>query len=188
MRKSFLYIALAIIVFGPLALAAQNMKPLSKPQYKSIEVKHFTSADGVQLSPSFAKHFYASFLAELQRLNLAEQTVEEGAAVNDTQGSHGLNPQFIVLEGKFTAIKEGQQKGDKFEAGYANIEIRYFRRSDHKELGFPSTTIGEVLKTKVTLNGSLQNDEQKAAESAGVEAADIFRSKIVQSKMSWLDM
>ena len=114
MRKSFLYVALACIAFGPLVLAAQGIKPLSKPQFKSIEVKQFTFAEGVQLSPDFSKHFYASFLAELQRLNISAQVVEDGAAVNDTQGSHGFNPQFIVLEGKFVAVKEGQQKGEKW--------------------------------------------------------------------------
>jgi hypothetical protein len=179
--------ALIIVVFWPLALAAQNVKPVSKPHFKSIEVKHFTNAEGVQLSPTFSKYFYASFLAEMQRLNVAEQTVEEGTPVNDTQGPHGFNPQFIVLEGKFVAVKDGQQKGDKFEAGSANLEIRYFRRSDHRALSFPPCSACEVFKTKVTLNGSLQNDEQKVAESAGVEAADAFRTKVVPGKASWLD-
>jgi len=188
MRKSFLYVALACIAFGPLVLAAQGIKPLSKPQFKSIEVKQFTFAEGVQLSPDFSKHFYASFLAELQRLNISAQVVEDGAAVNDTQGSHGFNPQFIVLEGKFVAVKEGQQKGDKFEVGSANLEIRWFRRSDHRALSFPPCAACEVFKTKVTLSGSLQNDEQKVAESAGVEAADAFRTKVIPSKASWLDM
>jgi hypothetical protein len=183
-----MYIALTCLIVWPVALAAQNMKPVSKPTYKSIEVKHFTAADGVQLSANFQKAFYASFLAELQRLNISEQIAEEGTPVNDTQGTHGWNPQFIVLEGKFVAIKEGHEKGDKFEAGSANLEFRYFRRSDHKALSFPPCAVCEVFKTKVTLNGSLQNDEQKVAESAGVEAADAFRTKVIPSKASWLEM
>lgn len=188
MRRFSFYLALAVILMWPLALAAQTMKPVSKPEFKSVEVKHFTNADGVQLSPNFSKAFYASFLAELQRLNVAEQTVEEGAPVNDTQGPHGFKPQFIVVEGKFAGIKEGQQKGDKFEAGSANIEIRWFRRSDHRALSFPPCAACEVFKTKVALKGSLQNDELKVAESAGVEAADAFRIKVVPGKASWLDM
>ncbi len=172
----------------PLALAAQIMKPVSKPEFKSIEVKHFTAAEGVQLPPNFSKAFYASFLAELQRLTVAEQAVEEGAPVNDTQGPHGFKPLFIVLEGKFVAVKEGRQNGDKFEAGSANIEIRWFRRSDHRALSFPPCAACEVFKTKVALNGSLQNDEQKVAESAGVEAADAFRIKVVPGKASWLEV
>ena len=179
MRRLSLYIALASIVFGPLALAAQDVKPVSKPHFKSIEVKHFTTAEGVQLSPNFSKYFYASFLAELQRLNVAEQTVEEGAPVNDTQGSHGMIPHFIVLEGQFVSIQEGREKDGKIEAGYANIEIRYFRRSDHKVLSFNNPKCDAcnmpVLKTKVTLNGSLQDDEQKVAEAAGVQLADAIR-------------
>jgi hypothetical protein len=186
MHRFSLYIALAIIVLWPLTLAAQDVKPASKPEFKSIEVKHFTTADGVQLSPNFSKVFYASFLAEMQRLNVAEQTVEEGTPVNDTQGPHGFKPQFIVLEGKFVKVEEGRQKGDKFEAGSANLEIRYFRRSDHRALSFPPCAVCEVFKTKVTLNGSLQNDEQKVAEAAGVEAADAFRTKVVPGKASWL--
>jgi hypothetical protein len=188
MRRFFLYIALASIVLGPSASAAQRMKPVSKPQYKSIQVKHFANAEGVQPSPNFSKYFYASFLAELQRLNISEQIAEDGAAVNDSQGTHGLAPHFIVLEGKFVAAKEGQQKGDRFEAGSANLEIRWFRRIDHRALTFPPCGVCEVFKTKVTLNGSLQNDEQKVADSAGVEAADAFRTKVIPGKMSWLDM
>jgi len=187
MRRFCLYMVLASIVLWPLTLAAQNMKPLSKPEFKSIEVKHFTNAEGVQLSPNFSKVFYASFLAELQRLMVAEQTVEEGTPVNDTQGPHGFKPQFIVLEGKVVAVKEGRQNGDKFEAGSANLEIRWFRRSDHKALSFPPCAACEVFKAKVTLNGSLQNDEEKVAQSAGVEAADAFRTKVVPGKASWLD-
>jgi hypothetical protein len=186
MRRFTLYLTLAGILLWPLALAAQNMKPVSKPEFKSIEVKHFTNAEGVQLSPNFSKYFYASFLAEMLRLNVAEQTVEEGAPVNDTQGPHGFKPQFIILEGKFVAVKEGRQKGDKFEAGSANLEIRYFRRSDHRALSFPPCAACEVFKTKVTLNGLLQDDEQKVAEAAGVEAADAFRTKVVPGKASWL--
>ncbi len=192
MRKSFLYIALASIVLAPLALAAQDVKPVSKPHFTSLEVKHFTTAEGVQLSPNFSKYFYASFLAELQRLDVAEQTAEEGATVNDTQGSHGMIPHFIVLEGQFVSVQEGREKDGKFEAGYANIEIRYFRRSDHKALSFNNPKCDAcnmpVLKTKVTFNGSLKDDEQKVAEAAGVQLADAIRKNWYPSKASWLEV
>lgn len=178
MRRFSFWIVLASIALWPLAPIAQNAKPVAKPKFKSIEVKQFIIAEGIQLSPNFSKYFYASFLAELQRLNISEQVVEDGTAVNDTQGPHGLNPQFIVLEGKVVSVKEGQQRGDKFEAGSANLEIRYFRRSDHRLLSFPPCAVCDVFKTKVTLNGSLEHDEQKVAEAAGVEAADAFRIKL----------
>jgi hypothetical protein len=195
MRRLFLYMALASSVIGPLALTAQEVKPVSKPDFKSIEVKHFTNADGVQLSPSFSKSFYASFLAELQRVNLADQTVEEGAPVNDTQGSHGIMAHFIVLEGRFVGVQEGREKDGKLEDGFANIEIRYFRRSDHKALPFAGSNCyactTQVLKVKVRLNGSPQDDEQKVAEAAGVQLADAILMTWhpdKTSKMSWGDM
>jgi hypothetical protein len=169
---------LTSIILCPLTLATQDVKPVSKAAWKSIEVKHFTNADGVQLSPNFSKYFYTSFLAELQRLNISEQVVEEGTPVNDTQGSHGIFAYFIVLEGKFAAIKEGRKNGDKFEAGSANIEIHFYRRSNQKQLSFPKECTVynvHVLKPQVALNGSLQNDEQKVAEAAGVETADAVR-------------
>lgn len=181
MRRFSLYIALAIIVFVPLALVAQKMTPVSKPTLKSVEVKHFTNAEGVQLSPNFSKVFYASFLAELQRLNISDQVVEDGTPVNDTQGSHGFKTQFIIVEGRFVAVKEGRQKGDKFEAGAANIEIHFYRRSDHKEFT-------DKVRCKIPLNGPLQNDEQIVAESAGVEAANAVRKFLYPSKASWLDL
>ncbi len=167
MRRFSLYIALANILLWPLTLAAQDVKPVSKPGFKSIEVKHFTIAGGVQLSPNFSKHFYSSFLAEMQRLNVAKKTVEEGAPVNDTKDSHGGMRRFIVLEGMFVSVQEGREMDGKFQAGSANIEIHFFLRKNHQEV--------TKLKTKVALNGSLQNDEQKVAESSGVEAADAVR-------------
>jgi hypothetical protein len=185
-------------------MAAQDVKPVSKADLKSIEVKHFTNAEGVQLSPNFSKYFYSSFLAEMQRLNLAEQSVEDGAPVNDTQGSHGVFSRFVVLEGKFILIQEGHRNGDKFDAGFANLEIRYFRRSNHKALPFagtPGTHCLEyggcttpLLKLKVTLNGSLQDDEQKVAEAAGVQLADAMRmtwypeKTSKTDKMGWIDL
>jgi len=162
------------------------MKPVSKPSWKSLEVKHFTTAEGVLLSANFSKYFNTSFLAELQRLNVADQIVEEGTPVNDTQGPHGFKPQFIVLEGKFVKVHEGHQKGDKFEAGSADLEIRFFLGNNHKEFRFGACAICPLFKPKVALNGSLQNDEQKVAESAGVEAADAVRKLIYPGKASWL--
>jgi hypothetical protein len=165
MRRFSLYIALASVVLWPLALAAQNIKPESKPLTKSIEVKHFTNTSGVQLSPDFLKHFYSSFLAETQRLNIASQTVEEGASVVDTDSPHSLNPHFLVLEGTFVNIQEGHENGGLFAAGSARIDLLLYRRNNHKL----------IIKNKIriTLNGSLQKDEQKVAESAGIEAADV---------------
>jgi hypothetical protein len=180
MRRFSLYIALASIVLWPLGLAAQNMKPVSKPEFKSIEVKHFTNAEGVQLSPNFQKVFYASFLAELQRQNISEQVVEDGTPVNDTPTQGSQSYKFIVLEGRFVAVKEGRQKGDKFEAGSADLEIRYFRRSDHK--GFP-----DKIRCKISLTGPFQNDEQKVPELAGVEAANAVRKFFYPSKAGWVD-
>jgi hypothetical protein len=198
MRRFTMHFVLISMVLWPLVLTTQEVKPVSKPDFKSIEVKHFTNADSVQLSPSFSKYSYASYPAELQRVNLADQTVEEGAPVNDTQGSHGVFSQFIVLEGRFAAIQEGGEKDGKLEPVFANIEIRYFRRSDHKALPFSGSNCyactTQVLKLKVRLNGSLQDDEQKVAEAAGVQLADGIlmtwqpdkTSKT--SKMGWGDM
>jgi hypothetical protein len=167
MRRISLYMALASIVLWPLGLAAQNAKPVSKPHTKSIEVKHFTNAAGIQLSQNFSRSFYASFLAELQRLTVADRTVAEGAAVVDTDRPRGLLPRFLVLEGAFLSLQEGREKDGRSATGFANIEMRFFRMSNHKEV--------DKYKFKIPLHGWLQADEQKVAESAGVEAADKVR-------------
>jgi len=170
---------LTSIILWPLTLAAQDVKPVSKADLKSIEVKHFTNAPGVQLSQSFSTAFYSSFLGEIQRLNVAEQTVEEGTPVVDTDKPHTFIHHFWVQEGTFMKVQEGHQNGDKFEAGTAYIEIRFFQRNNHKQISLmkPCSVAStmNVLKMKVALNGSLQNDEQKVAEAAGVEAADAVR-------------
>jgi hypothetical protein len=172
MRRLALYVALASIILWPLTLTAQNVKPVSKPQLKSIEVKHFTKADGVQLSPNFQKVFYASFLAEMQRLNVADQTVEDGTPVVDTDKPHAFIPHFMVLEGTFMNVQEGQEKNGKFEDGYVTISVLTFRRDADK-----TDKSAETTKFKIPLTASLQNNEQKAAEAAGVQLADEFRKK-----------
>jgi hypothetical protein len=135
--------------------------------FKSVEVKHFTKAEGVHLSPEFMKYFYSSFLAELQRFNVADQTVEDGVAITDTDTPKSMMPHFIVLEGTFSAVQEGSEKDGKFEAGSAHIGFELYRRSDHKE--------ESRLNCTVSLDGPPQSAERKVAEAAGVEAAGALR-------------
>lgn len=177
MRSSMLSIVLASIVLGPLALAAQHVKPVSKPTFTSIEVKHFTAAAGVTLPADFERTFYVSFLSELQKLNVAEQTVAEGTPVTDSQGAHGIIPHFIVVEGTFVSLNEAQEQGAKPEAGSMKIEVHLFRRADHRDL--------TKYKIQVALTGSLQTDLQKVVEAAGIAAADEFRKQMYPGLKPW---
>jgi len=119
------------------------------------------------LSQNFSRSFYASFLAELQRLTVADRTVAEGAAVVDTDRPRGLLPRFLVLEGAFLFASGRPRKRRKSATGFANIEMRFFRMSNHKEV--------DKYKFKIPLHGCSRPMNRKWAESAGVEAADKVR-------------
>jgi hypothetical protein len=69
-------------------------------------------------------------------------------------------------------VQEGQEKNGKFEDGYVTISVLTFRRDADK-----TDKSAETTKFKIPLTASLQNNEQKAAEAAGVQLADEFRKK-----------
>ena len=53
-------VLLVMVVFLSLAALAKD-----KPKYKSVEIKHFAQAEGVELSPQFSDFLYAELKTEL---------------------------------------------------------------------------------------------------------------------------
>jgi len=72
------------------------------PLYKTAEAKHFTQAEGVELTPAFSDYFYAELRAELKKSKMAGDVVGEGEAVDDADA-----PQSIVIVGTITEYKKG---------------------------------------------------------------------------------
>ena len=95
------------ILMVPLIAAIFAMSTVAKPkdetpQYKTAEAKHFTTAEGVELTPAFVDYFYAELRSELTKAKLANEVVGEGEAVEDADA-----PKSLVISGTITEYKKG---------------------------------------------------------------------------------
>ena len=95
MRKSCLLLA-ALLLLTVCASAKDE------PKFKSIEVKHFPNAEGVELPPEFGDFLYAELRAELQKKKVAEELVGEGEVPDPAAAA-----QSVVLEGNILEYKKG---------------------------------------------------------------------------------
>jgi len=105
------------------------------PQFKTAEAKHFTQAEGVELTPAFGDYFYAELREELKKAKLASEVIGEGEAVDDADA-----PQSIVVNGTITEYKKGSVVKSAligFGAGMRSLKMDadVLRRSDKQNLG-----------------------------------------------------
>src|SRR5438045_6522499 len=96
MRKYYLLLAAAVFLLTTWASAKDQ------PKFKSIEVKHFPNAEGVELPPEFSDYLYAELRATLQKKKLAEQFLGEDEVVDAADA-----PKSAVLEGSVLEYKKG---------------------------------------------------------------------------------
>jgi Domain of unknown function (DUF4410) len=121
---------LAALVMAPGA-AAKDPELI----YKTVEAKHFTRVEGVELSPAFSDYLYAELRNELGKTKLFAQVIGEGEAVEDADAAKS-----IVVEGVITEFKKGNRAADAiigFGAGMRSLkmDVNVTRRSDHQDLG-----------------------------------------------------
>jgi len=139
MRKGCLLIA-ALFLLAVCASAED------KPKFKSIEVKHFPNAEGVELPPEFGDFLYAELRAELQKKKVAEQLPGEGEVVDPADA-----PKSVILEGTVLEYKKGSMVkehltpyGGLFGAGARKLTAHVkVTRLSNKE-----TVIDKDLKVK----------------------------------------
>jgi hypothetical protein len=104
--------------------------------YKTAEAKHFTRAEGVELSPAFTDYLYAELRSELAKTKLFVQVISEGEAVEDTDAANS-----VVIEGAITEYKKGNRAADAILGGYGvgarslKLDVNLTRRSDKQDLG-----------------------------------------------------
>ena len=127
-RRWILFLA-ALLLFAAPAGAKDE-----KPRFKSVEIKHFPFAEGVELPPEFSDFLYAALKKELQKTGMFEQIVGEGEVVEAADA-----PQSLVLEGSILEYKKGsvaKQVIIGFGAGSRSLEsqIQVRRRSDNSSL------------------------------------------------------
>ena len=129
MRISTLLVIAAMLTVGATAKAKDEA-----PQFKTAEAKHFTQAEGVELTPAFSDYFYAELRSEIEKAKLAKDVIGEGETVDDSDA-----PQSIVITGTITEYKKGSVVKSAligFGAGMRSLKMDadVVRRNDKQNL------------------------------------------------------
>ena len=127
-------VLLTVLLVGIFAVSASAMPGDKTPLYKSAEAKRFTTAEGVELTPSFVDYFYAELRAELTKTKLVNEVIGEGEAVDDADA-----PKSLVISGTITEYKKGSVVKSAligFGAGFKSLKMDadVVRRSDKQNL------------------------------------------------------
>jgi hypothetical protein len=127
-------ILMVALVAGFFAMGAVAKPKDEAPQYKTAEAKHFTTAEGVELTPAFVDYFYAELRSELTKAKLVNEVVGEGEAVDDADA-----PKSLVISGTITEYKKGNVVKSAligFGAGMRSLKMDadVVRRSDKQNL------------------------------------------------------
>jgi hypothetical protein len=122
-RLSWILVAL-VFLFATSAAAKDQ------PKFKSIEVKHFPNAEGVELPPEFSDYLYAELRSTLEKKKLAEQFVGEDEVVDAADA-----PKSVILEGSVLEYKKGSVVKESligFGAGARSLRahVKLTRRSN----------------------------------------------------------
>jgi hypothetical protein len=141
-------------------------------QFKSVEAKHFTRAEGVELSPEFTDYLYAELRAELTKAKLFGQVIGEGEVVEAADA-----PSSIIIEGNITEYKKGNVAKDVligFTAGWRSLKLdtTIKRRSDQSVMASPQVHVraSPRWKDKVLAKQAahqIVNDLRKALKDSG---------------------
>jgi hypothetical protein len=141
-------------------------------QFKSVEAKHFTRAEGVELSPEFTDYLYAELRAELTKAKLFGQVTGEGEVVDASDA-----PSSIIIEGNITEYKKGNVAKDVligFTAGWRSLKLdtTIKRRSDQSVMASPQVHVraSPRWKDKVLAKQAahqIVNDLKKALKDSG---------------------
>lgn len=125
---------MGVLAVALLTLAGTARAKDATPQFKTVEAKHFKTAEGVELSPAFAEYFYAELRNELTKAKLAADVIGEGEAVDDADA-----PKSAVITGTITEYKKGNVVTNKligFGAGMRSLKMDgdVLRRNDNRNL------------------------------------------------------
>lgn len=167
MQRSGLAFVVALFVTALPGLAKDK-----EAQFKSVEAKHFTRAEGVELAPEFADYLYAELRAELIKAKLFGQVLGEGEVVDAADA-----PSSIIVEGNITEYKKGNVAKDVligFTAGWRSLKLdtTVKRRSDQSVIASPQIHVraSPRWKDKVLAKEAahqIVNDLKKALKDSG---------------------
>ena len=168
-------ISTVLMVAAMLAVGAPAGAKDESPQFKTAEARHFTQAEGVELTPAFADYFYAELRSELVKAKLAGDVIGEGETVEDSDA-----PQSIVITGTIIEYKKGNLAkrmipyAGTFGAGWRSLKMDadVVRRSDKQNLSTLHVhvklepTMDEKIMAKTSAK-QLVNEMKKALKEAG---------------------
>ena len=119
-----------MLAMGALSTRAKD----EAPQYKTAEAKHFTTAEGVELTPAFVDYFYAELRSELTKAKLVNEVLGEGEAVEDADAAKSLVITGTIIEYKKGSVVKSALIG--FGAGMRSLKMDadVVRRSDKENL------------------------------------------------------
>ncbi len=120
------------ILLGIAAATAQAKD--ETPHFKTAEAKHFTTAEGVELSPSFVDYFYAELRSELTKGKFINEVIGEGEAVEDADAQQSLVVSGTIIEYKKGSVVKSALIG--FGAGMRSLKMDadVVRRSDKQNM------------------------------------------------------
>ena len=127
-------ILMVAVVAGIFAMGTVAKPKDETLQYKTAEAKHFTTSEGVELTPAFVDYFYAELRSELTKAKLVNEVVGEGEVVDDSDA-----PKSLVISGTITEYKKGNVVKSAligFGAGMRSLKMDadVVRRSDKQNL------------------------------------------------------
>ncbi len=154
MSRKLIVLSIAGIL---LALPAWGKK--GEPKFKSVEVKRFARAEGVELSPDFPDLLYAELRKELQKSGLFEQILGENEVVDPSDAERSL-----ILEGNLLEFGKGSLAKAViigYGAGRRSLRARVTlrRRSNNENL----------LDTEMKVRAPIQRDPKLLANALARE-------------------
>src|ERR1039458_7066907 len=157
MKRSLPFFILSSIFFVAAPLATLE----AHAQIDSIVVAHFVNASGGKASPDFIQYFYDSFRSRLEKDKVSNQVVNEGTVVSGAAAANS-----IVIEGKFT----GQTEGTRWQASELDIDLSFYRISDH--------VLVSRKPMKIAYLHSPRNTDKSIAEYTGTQTAYQLRQTL----------
>ncbi len=150
MLRRICAIALVIFFVGGTAIAAKK----KEPKFKSVEVKHFSRAEGVELSPQFSDYLYAQLRDDLKKEGLFEEIVGENETVDPAQAAKSFTIEGTLLE--FRKGNVAKQVLIGFGSGMRSLRVKVTvqRLSDKSS----------VLDTELKVRSSATMDEKVLAK------------------------
>ena len=135
MNRKWILATLALVLVALLAgLVPSEAAAAGKGEakFKAIAVKHFTLAEGVELSPEFPDFLYAELKDELKKSGLYEQIASEDEVVEP-----GDAPKSLAVDGRLLEYKKGSVVKESligFGAGMRSLraQITVRRRNDNE--------------------------------------------------------